>query len=122
MFFEEITNQIIAFLKEKDFYFAKKNVLRHNENDGSVVIKVSKSEENYYIKGFTRRTMEEVHNEVLSGNIHAFYVSREWKENKKQIRIRDNNLCQRCLGKILSFGKSKELCPLPGYQELPHPH
>ena len=34
-----------------------------------------------------RRTMEEVHNEVLSGNIHAFYVSREWKEkNKEYIR------------------------------------
>lgn len=45
-----------------------------------------------------RRTMEEVHNEVLSGNIHAFYVSREWKDKKKQIIIRDNNLCQRCLG------------------------
>lgn len=45
------------------------------------------------------RTLDDIKTLVYSGNVHAFYVSKEWKEKKKQIRIRDNNLCQRCLGK-----------------------
>ena len=34
-----------------------------------------------------RRTIEEVHNEVLSGNIHAFYVSREWKKKRNRLEL-----------------------------------
>lgn len=51
------------------------------------------------------RTMDEVKNLVAAGDTHAFYVTGEWKRKRKEILQRDNNLCQRCLGK---FGKRKD--------------
>lgn len=45
-----------------------------------------------------RRTVEEARALVASGDVHAFYVLKEWKEKRKQILERDHNKCQRCLG------------------------
>lgn len=48
-----------------------------------------------------RRTMEEIQVLVAAGDVHAFYVSKEWKAKRIKILNRDNHKCQRCLGKFV---------------------
>ena len=45
------------------------------------------------------RSIEEVHQLVLKGDVHSFYVTDKWRKKRKEILARDNNTCQRCLGK-----------------------
>ncbi|MFR6153331.1 MAG: HNH endonuclease [Faecalibacillus faecis] len=45
-----------------------------------------------------RRTLDEVRTLVSAGDVHAFYVSREWKDKRKEILERDHYECQRCKG------------------------
>lgn len=45
------------------------------------------------------RSMEEVHQLVNAGDVHAFYVTSEWRTKREDILKRDNYTCQRCLGK-----------------------
>lgn len=44
--------------------------------------------------------MNQIKMKVMAGDVHAFYVTTEWKKKRKQILERDNNLCQRCLCKF----------------------
>lgn len=48
-----------------------------------------------------RRTLEEIQSLVNDGDEHAFYVSREWKDIRKDVLKRDNYECQRCKGKFI---------------------
>ena len=43
--------------------------------------------------------MDLVYSKVLAGDVHAFYVTKEWKEKRQEVLLRDNYICQRCLGK-----------------------
>lgn len=45
-----------------------------------------------------RRTMDDIRVLVSQGDVHAFYISKEWKEKRKKILKRDHYKCQRCLG------------------------
>ena len=44
--------------------------------------------------------MAQVRMKVMAGDVHAFYVTTEWKKKRLEILKRDNNLCQRCLCKF----------------------
>lgn len=52
-----------------------------------------------------RRTLEEVKQLVNDGDIHAFYVSREWKDKRIEILNRDHYECQRCKGNYVVESK-----------------
>lgn len=58
-----------------------------------------------------RRSLEEIQTLVNKGNEHAFYVSREWKDVRKELLNRDNNECQRCKGKfVVDHHPIKKVC------------
>lgn len=57
------------------------------------------------ISDLMRRSLEDIYRLVLSGNVHAFYVSGEWKKKRIDILKRDNYTCQRCLGRWTHDGK-----------------
>ena len=52
-----------------------------------------------------RRTLEEVKQLVNDGDVHAFYVSREWKDKRIEILNRDHYECQRCKGNYVVESK-----------------
>ncbi len=60
MSFAEVKKQITTFLREKGFRFVNESIVRCNENDGSIVIKLSEGKSIFYVKGFSRRAMEDV--------------------------------------------------------------
>lgn len=45
--------------------------------------------------------MEEVQMLVAAGDVHAFYISKEWIDKREDILKRDHYKCQRCLGKFI---------------------
>ena len=47
----------------------------------------------------SRRSLDEIQVKVNEGDTHAFYTCKEWKDLRPKIIERDNNTCQRCLGK-----------------------
>ena len=49
--------------------------------------------------------MEEVQMLVAAGDVHAFYVSKEWIKKREEILKRDHYKCQRCLGKYVHDGQ-----------------
>ena len=58
-----------------------------------------------------RRSLEEIQTLVNKGNEHAFYVSREWKDVRKEVLNRDNNECQRCKGNfVVDHHPIKKVC------------
>lgn len=44
--------------------------------------------------------MNVIRQKVLSGDVHAFYVTTEWKKKRQEILQRDNFICQRCMCKF----------------------
>lgn len=48
------------------------------------------------------RTLEELQELVNNGNVHAFYVSRQWKDKRLSIFERDHYECQRCKGNFIT--------------------
>ena len=70
MFFVEANKKITAFLKKKGFRFVNESIVRSNEKDGSIVIKLSEGKSNFYVKGFFRRTLEDVLLEIRFINLN----------------------------------------------------
>ena len=74
--------------------------------------------------------LNEVYMKVISGDAHAFYVTREWKDKRLEILERDNYICQRCIGhwtepnkpiKKIKLSKAKyvhHIKPMKDYFEL----
>ena len=74
--------------------------------------------------------LNEVYMKVMSGDAHAFYVTREWKDKRLEILERDNYICQRCIGhwtepnkpiKKIKLSKAKyvhHIKPMRDYFEL----
>lgn len=69
MYFTKIVNQIEYFLNDKDFLFLEKSIIRCNEKEGSLVIKFSNEKNTFYVKGFTKRTKEEIQVETKFINL-----------------------------------------------------
>lgn len=64
MFCEEINEKISTFLKKKGFEFKRNIIVRYNENDSSIVIRLFTGESNFYVKGFWERSKESVLREI----------------------------------------------------------
>ena len=52
-----------------------------------------------------RRNLYVVKQLVSDGDVHAFYVSREWKDKRIEILNRDHYECQRCKGNYVVESK-----------------
>lgn len=63
------------------------------------------------------RSLEDVFKLVSAGNVHAFYVTREWKDLRQQVLERDAYCCQRCLGK---YHENKERIKLTKAKYVHH--
>lgn len=89
-------NIIFGYVKDNIYYELNEIVedidayINKLETEGCVV---------YFVK--KKRSLEEIQTLVNKGNEHAFYVSREWKDVRKEVLNRDNNECQRCKGTSL---------------------
>lgn len=67
--------------------------------------------------------MDEIRVLVSQENVHAFYVSKEWKEKRKEIINRDHSECQCCKRngkiKIVKF-KAKRKCERAYVHHIKH--
>lgn len=52
-----------------------------------------------------RQTLEQIQSRVMSGDVHAFYVSKEWRDKRLEILKRDHYECQRCKGQFVVKNK-----------------
>lgn len=64
MFCDEINGRIATFLKEKGFGFEQNTVVRYSENDSSIVVRLFAGKSIFYVKGFWRRSKENVLREI----------------------------------------------------------